>query len=455
MKLFKATLIGLLVILSGCGGGGSSSANEETQPEDKNQESSETGVFLDSAVGNIGYRTETFDGFTNALGEYEYLDGESIIFYIGSLELPSATAASIVTPLDLAGTQDTSNDVVVNVSRLLQTLDEDGNPDNGITISESAVNAASQVDFSLPVEDFETSGAVQNLVANSGSPNTTLIPVNDAIEHLESTLDENFSIDMSERTAASVITYSECPSVPGVWVYSFTDSEITLTGSDTWEAPPGCGLNGSQSMSLVASELGDDFDVPFNCAAYPVCTIDDFEKTITGVDGGGRSFTSTYTFDRESLQLTYEKSAGGETYSEVITISQEEAFSIDMSGRSAASVITYSECPSTPGGWDYSFTGTEMTLTGSDTWETPPGCTLNASESISLTVSELGDDFDVPFNCAEYPVCTIDDLWKVESGVDGSGRSFTSTYTFDRETLMLEYVKSVDGVTYTEEITIE
>jgi hypothetical protein len=51
----------------------------------------------------------------------------------------------------------------------LQTLDVDGDPDNGITITEAAKIAATQVDFKLSVAEFESSQIVINLVANSGS----------------------------------------------------------------------------------------------------------------------------------------------------------------------------------------------------------------------------------------------------------------------------------------------
>ena len=91
-----------------------------------------TGVFLDSPVINIGYETETQNGSTNSQGEYNYLTGETVTFFIGDLKLPTAPATGTVTPLELAGTQDTSNATVINIIRLLQTLDKDGNPDNGM-----------------------------------------------------------------------------------------------------------------------------------------------------------------------------------------------------------------------------------------------------------------------------------------------------------------------------------
>ena len=81
----------LLLPLFACSGGSSSPTTATT----------ETGVFLDSPVINIGYKTETLSGVTGPNGEYDYLPGETVTFFIGDLELPPTLAIGTVTPLDL------------------------------------------------------------------------------------------------------------------------------------------------------------------------------------------------------------------------------------------------------------------------------------------------------------------------------------------------------------------
>lgn len=149
-----------------------------------------TGVFVDSAVAGIGYRTETKNGFTNNLGEYEYEEGETVTFFIGDLELPPVTAKGVVTPLDLAGTDDLSNPVVVNIARLLQSLDTDGDTSNGIQIPPGATSIATAADFDVPVEIFAANQAITTLVANSGSSTQTLVSVEAAIAHLQGSIAE-------------------------------------------------------------------------------------------------------------------------------------------------------------------------------------------------------------------------------------------------------------------------
>lgn len=159
------------------------------------------GVFLDSPVINIGYRTETLEGVTNTQGKYGYVTGESVTFFIGDLVFPAVTAKGTVTPLDLSGTDDINNSKVVNMIRLLQTLDQDGNPDNGLMITDMAKSVATQVDFTLSVSDFESSTAITALIPNAGQDTSVsnLVTATSAINHFQGQLDAleklNFNAD--------------------------------------------------------------------------------------------------------------------------------------------------------------------------------------------------------------------------------------------------------------------
>ena len=178
-KFASLVLVASAVAVAGCGTGESRDLTE-----------TETGVFLDSPVINIGYRTETKEGVTNAAGEYDYLPGETVTFFIGDLVFPPVPAEGIVTPLDIAQSDDTSDDAVVNIIRLLQTLDKDGDPENGITITEDAKAEASEADIYADPAAFAS--AVSDLIQNGGQDVgvTELISAEDAIDHFESQLEE-------------------------------------------------------------------------------------------------------------------------------------------------------------------------------------------------------------------------------------------------------------------------
>ncbi len=138
MKAFKFGSLAMAVaLLSACGGGGSSPDDPSVEPATPTSptEVTKTGVFTDSAVANIQYHTATQSGFTSGLGEYEYVEGETVTFSIGGIALPPVPATGRITPADMTD-GGSSADQLTNILRLLQSLDEDGNPDNGITISD-------------------------------------------------------------------------------------------------------------------------------------------------------------------------------------------------------------------------------------------------------------------------------------------------------------------------------
>ena len=114
--------------LAGCfdGGGGSSSKGPGTH----------TGTFVDSPVAGLRYQTDSQEGTTDEQGSFAYRGGETVAFHLGDLKLGEAEGAEILTPLDLvAGAQEHTDDAVTNIAVLLQTLDQDGNTSNGITIT--------------------------------------------------------------------------------------------------------------------------------------------------------------------------------------------------------------------------------------------------------------------------------------------------------------------------------
>ena len=187
-RSFSIPLLTAITLASavGCGGGGSGN-------ESSTAETVLTGRFLDSAVEGLSYRTETQAGTTNVRGEFFYRPGETVVFGLGDLEFPAVTAAQILTPLELAGAADINNTSVVNIARLLQSLDQDCDPDNGITISGQAALSAAGLNLDFDSPDFDTE--VANLVANGGQQNSScqvLVDASQASAHLQKTL-ENLS----------------------------------------------------------------------------------------------------------------------------------------------------------------------------------------------------------------------------------------------------------------------
>ncbi len=130
------------------------------------------GTFFCGLVEGLGYSTETQSGVTDSTGKFQYIEGETVKFSIGGIVIAEVKAKEVIKPLDLAtGATDETNPTLINIGRLLLTLDDDDNSDNGILISELVRNNAAvgannysplPVDFKVSQADFENN--VQELV---------------------------------------------------------------------------------------------------------------------------------------------------------------------------------------------------------------------------------------------------------------------------------------------------
>jgi hypothetical protein len=125
--IHKMTAIAILAIgsLVGCGGGGGSSGT-----------TTKTGYFIDSAVEGLEYTSGSTTGITGADGSFKYEEGKPVTFKLGNMTLGSVNVSNDhVFPVDLVnGAADEQNDNVTLIAQVLQTLDSDGDPSNGITI---------------------------------------------------------------------------------------------------------------------------------------------------------------------------------------------------------------------------------------------------------------------------------------------------------------------------------
>lgn len=252
MKTSIVSTLVLSLLMVGCGGSGSGSKNTSSASSlssstavsvssiaSSDQASSSapvlTGVFLDAAVANLGYRTATRQGVTNTNGEFNYLAGELITFFIGGLELPSVIASDIITPMDIADTESLNDNQLINILRLLQSLDADGDLSNGIEITAAAIAAGVVLDFTVAPDVFAESPAVKALLQAFGSVNQELISTEQALAHFQETLAfiNGTSSSSSSQTAesSSSATSEDVIAVPGSSVSSA--SVVSSSSSET------------------------------------------------------------------------------------------------------------------------------------------------------------------------------------------------------------------------------
>ncbi len=257
------------ILLAGCG----------SSDGDSNESSTSTGTFIDAAVTNINYETETHSGVTDDEGQFNYETGETVTFSIGNITFPSVTASGTITPLTLANTDDVENQTVINISRFLQTIDSDGDPSNGISISDDLKNANSTngdtIDFTVDSDTFESSTLVQAVISDAGADE--LVSESSALTHLESSLtDEGVTADYE-------------PSLYGTWYRSDDDGFFAVTFLDDntyFAAELDC-----DNDENVGTETGSDAE----CTYKGVIT-----NSSSDDDGSGFEF-ARYTDDNNEI----------------------------------------------------------------------------------------------------------------------------------------------------------
>ncbi|MBN1381845.1 MAG: carboxylesterase family protein [Deltaproteobacteria bacterium] len=168
------------------------------------------GVFLDSVVQGLFYTTPTLSGTTGPDGTFRYYPGEGVCFYVGypgGIFLGEAPGQPVVTPVEVAGAADVTDQAVINIARLLQTLDADGDNNNGIQIT-PAINAVvasktRNINFDQTTTAFGTDPEVTGLLADlngaavftDGNPLVrSLKPAKEARDHLIATLSERIIV---------------------------------------------------------------------------------------------------------------------------------------------------------------------------------------------------------------------------------------------------------------------
>jgi len=186
-KVFSCLI--LIVSLTACSGGGDS-----VDGGGGGAVETASGRFVDSAVEGLIYVSGNQVGVTDANGTFTYEVGEAVTLYVGGIELGSALGQAVITPVDLVeSAADETDSTVINIARFLITLDDDGNPDNGITITDTVRGlAVGYIDFALSSTDFTNNGNVQTIVAsltaatNAGARN--LVSSAQAQSHLSASL---------------------------------------------------------------------------------------------------------------------------------------------------------------------------------------------------------------------------------------------------------------------------
>jgi len=176
-KILLTSALTATFILTGCG----SSSDDTTVTT-----TSTTGYVVDSAVANLDYDCilDGTSGQTDINGAFTCQNMNQVRFRVGDLilgEIDTLPADGYVLPQDIVGVprDNITDPQVTAMAQLLQSLDTDSNPENGISLSSDVRN-------SMPTDTFNANGLNIYLDAASLTP-AQIRTQTQAQEHLRAT----------------------------------------------------------------------------------------------------------------------------------------------------------------------------------------------------------------------------------------------------------------------------
>ena len=114
-----------------------------------------TGYFIDAEVEGVDYETTSgLKGTTDKNGAFKYREGDRVKLHIGNLDLGEVEPRydGLVTPESLSNGDDEVKELLL---RTLQSLDNDGDTSNGITIPDNVTTSLHNINHTN-ISDIET-----------------------------------------------------------------------------------------------------------------------------------------------------------------------------------------------------------------------------------------------------------------------------------------------------------
>lgn len=265
--LLGGLLAATVALHTGCGGG---SSDNEPAADTTPTTPTLVGRFVDAAVGNLGYvcgglsGVANTSGVTDSLGQFDYVAGQVCTFSVAGVTLGSAPAGSLLTPVSLAAgaTPGVPNTTVSNIVRFLMSIDDDGLPDNGISISAAVNTALTGKTLDFASASFDTDAATLVGLAIPGRGLASAVAAN---SHLDLSL-------LGLYAGGYACTYSGqvngADTVLGNVSISIANAVVTGAGTpigstDTFEVAGTINSSGAANLSAGTTSTGASFQGSF------------------------------------------------------------------------------------------------------------------------------------------------------------------------------------------------
>ncbi len=275
------------------------------------------GHFIDSPVGGLGISSDTINCKTDESGGFDYFPGERVQLSVGETHIGSALAAHKISPLDIFESADTDDPRVINMARLLQSLDADGNPKDRIFISDDVESCfdLTMGELGLTAIDFTNDAQVETIIQGTIlecaelSPLLVSVSAEDAKINLDKSLDSTMFRKNISRTPDLTSSKSKL-NLMGVWFPALkANGEPATYMDDTGTLQPGI---------PYYDENGDLIRVATEAKPVVLAYTDGVEETGYEDIFAAVSRDDGNTFKRKNLSRAADKSsfelANGEDY---------------------------------------------------------------------------------------------------------------------------------------------
>lgn len=193
------------------------------------------GHFIDSPVLGLSFETPTHDGLTDESGGFDYFPGERVILSIDSVDLGTALADHKISPLDIFENADTDDPRVINMARLLQSLDSDASPQDGISITADVATCLEQAVETLGLtslnffDDAQIESVIQGTILCA--PFLEAVSAEVAKANLDKSLNSNMFRKNIARTPEMASAKAKL-NIMGVWLPALRASGEPATYPD-------------------------------------------------------------------------------------------------------------------------------------------------------------------------------------------------------------------------------
>jgi hypothetical protein len=227
------------------------------------------GHFIDSPVSGLSFQTGTFDGLTDESGGFDYFPGERVelaidsVDPIGSVHLGTPLAGHKISPLDIFEAADTDDPRVINMARLLQSLDADASPKQGINITPEVAACLVQTVGSTSL-DFSDDAQIESVIQGTilcAPPGLVAVSAEDAKANLDKSLNSNMFRKNVSRTPDMASAKAKL-NIMGVWLpalrandedaYYIDENGATVTGIAYYDADGNFIRDATEAKPIVA-----------------------------------------------------------------------------------------------------------------------------------------------------------------------------------------------------------